>query len=371
MIKKIRPILTFAKIDIRRLFRDKVGIFFVFFFPLIFLLVFGGLFGRDGEVSFSVAVLNHSESQFATQFEQQLKDNEIFNVNEEITNGDIEVALESMSRGEIDASIVLPEDFGQTDPATGIPRGNADVIYDRGNEQAGVTLGSILESVFADINADLVPTDTPFTLSVEPTEAEGLSTLDFLFAGLLGFSILSLGIFGPTTVFPRMKEKGILRRYHTTPIRVWQYFAGNVMSNAFIGLSAVAFMFVVALVVFNVSMRGDYLSLALLTILGTIVMFGVGLAAGGWAKNENQAAPLANLIAFPMMFLSGVFFPRFLMPDWLATISGFFPLTPFIDGLRLIITEGKTILEIGPEIGLLAIWAVVIYTVAFKVFRWE
>lgn len=370
-MNKLRPVLTFAKIDIRRLFRDKVGIFFVFLFPLIFLLVFGGLFGRDdGEVSFNIALFNHSDSKFAEEFAQQIEDNEIFTIkNDEVkTEAD---AREEMSRGSVDAMIILPAGFGDVSPDTQLPGGQAEVIYDRGNEQAGVTLGSILDSIFTDINAGLVQTQTPFTLSVEPTATEGLTSLDFLFSGLLGFTILSLGVFGPTTVFPRMKEKGILRRYHTTPIRPWQYFAGNVLSNSVIGLLAVAFMFAAAKIFFSVSMRGDYLSLAILVVLGTIVLFGVGLAAGGWAKNENQAAPLAQLIAFPMMFLSGVFFPRFLMPEWLQTISNIFPLTPLIDGLRLIVTEGRTILDLGAEVGLLAIWGIVIYIVAFRVFRWE
>lgn len=369
MKKQLLPILTFAMIDIRRLFRDKVGIFFVFVFPLIFLLVFGGIFGRDQDVSFNIAVLNHSQTDFAVSFEEQLQENEVFTVSEDIATPP--EAEEEMNRGSLDAVITLPEDFGATDESAGYPTGSAEVLYDRGNEQAGVTLGSILESIFADINAELVPVEIPFTVAVQPTDAEGLTTLDYIFSGLLGFTILSLGVFGPTTVFPRMKAKGVLRRYHTTPIRVWQYFAANVLSNSFIGLLAVAFMFVVALAVFNVNMRGDYLSLAVLTVFGTVVLFGVGLAAGGWAKNENQAAPLANLIAFPMMFLSGVFFPRFLMPEWLQSVSDFLPLTPLIDGLRLIITEGKTLFEIGPELAMLGGWFVVIYWVAFKVFRWE
>ena len=369
MKKALLPVLTFAAIDIKRLFRDKVGIFFVFVFPLIFLLVFGGLFGRDQDISFNIALLNQSDTEFAADFEEQLNDNEIFSVSEDVTDRD--TALEEMNRGSLDAIVKLPEGFGAIDPEAGFPRGDAEVVYDRGNEQAGVTLGSIMESIFADINAELVPVDTPFTVSVDTTEIEGLTTLDYIFSGLLGFTILSLGVFGPTTVFPRMKEKGILRRYHTTPIRVWQYFAGNVLSNSFVGLLAVATMFIVALLLFNVNMRGDYLSLALLAMFGTVVLFGVGLAAGGWAKNENQAAPLGNLVAFPMMFLSGVFFPRFLMPEWLQTVSDFLPLTPLIDGLRLIITEGKTLLEIGPELAMLGGWLVVIYLVAFRVFRWE
>ena len=95
------------------------------------------------------------------------------------------------------------------------------------------------------------------------------------------------------------------------------------------------------------------------------------MAIGGWAKNENQAAPVAQIVVFPMIFLSGAFFPRFLMPEVLQTISSFLPLTPIIDGARLIITEGKTIFEIAPQVGLLAAWAAVIYLIAFRVFRWE
>ncbi len=369
MRTKLLPVITFARIDIKRLFRDKVGIFFVFIFPLIFLFVFGGLFGRDSDVSFNIALMNNSSSEFATEFIERLEENEIFNINSEVT--DLDEATEQMRRGSIDAVITLPEGFGDIEEGRGYPSGNLEIMYDRGSEQAGVTLGSILESVFADINAELVPIETPFTVSVEPSEIEGVTMLGYIFPGLLGFTILSLGIFGPTTVFPRMKEKGILRRYNTTPIRVWQYFAGNVLSNATIGLIAVGIMFVTALLFFDVTMNGDYLSMILLVILGAVVLFGVGLAAGGWAKNENQAAPLANLIAFPMMFLSGVFFPRFIMPEWLQLVSDFFPLTPFIDGLRMIITEGSSIMQIGPEVAMLFGWLVIIYAIAFKVFRWE
>jgi ABC-2 type transport system permease protein len=106
-------------------------------------------------------------------------------------------------------------------------------------------------------------------------------------------------------------------------------------------------------------------------MLGIITMFGFGLAIGAWAKNENQAAPLTNLMSFPLMFLSGVFFPRFLMPEWLQSVTYYLPLTPIIDGLRLITAEGKSLLDIGPQIGLTALWAVVIYLIAIRLFRWQ
>lgn len=369
MYKKILPIITFAKIDIRRLFRDKVAIFFTFVFPLIFLFVFGGLFGKNNDISFNIALINKSESDFSKSFAADLKKDGVLKVKEDVTT--VDGAKELMNRGELDAAIILPKEFGNLKSGTTFPSGQAEILYDQSNQQAGQTLGSILESVFKEINSKFVQVQTPFTVKTTSTATSGLTQFDFIFAGLLGFSILSLGIFGPTSVFPKLKQRGVLRRYHTTTLKVWQYFTGNVLSNVFVGILSVSTMFIVALTVFDLNMRGDYLSLLLLVIMGTIVLFGVGLAVGGWAKNENQAAPLANLVAFPMMFLSGTFFPRFLMPTWLQNVSDLLPLTPVIDGARLIITEGKTVFELLPQFGLLAAWGLIIYFIAFRVFRWE
>jgi ABC-2 type transport system permease protein len=100
-------------------------------------------------------------------------------------------------------------------------------------------------------------------------------------------------------------------------------------------------------------------------------MFGFGMAIAGWAKDDIQAAPLANIISFPMLFLSGSFFPRFLMPEWIQKISYYLPLTPIIDGLRRITTEGAGLFDLGTEFLVIAIWSIVIYAVASMVFRWE
>jgi ABC-2 type transport system permease protein len=369
MKTSLHTVWTFARIDIKRTFRDKVALFFVFLFPLIFLFVFGGLFGGNNEMSFKVAMLNNSQTEFARGFVDQAATTKVLEIDNAITTR--EQAEERLKRSEIDAAIILPETFGQIVDNQEFPSGEAVVLYSPNNEQAGQTLSAVLSSVFDEINAEFVSTDVPFTVRIESTATASQSRFDYTFAGLLGFSILSLGIFGPTSVFPQLKKQGVLRRYHTTTLRVWQLFVANVISTAFTGILSVALLFVAALTVFDLNMNGDYASLIAMVVLGVTVLFGIGLAVGGWAKNENQAAPLANLITFPMMFLSGTFFPRFLMPDWLQTASGFLPLTPVIDGLRLIVSEGKTILELGPQVALLAGWAVIIYVIAFRVFRWE
>jgi len=203
------------------------------------------------------------------------------------------------------------------------------------------------------------------------TQAPSLNRFDYTFSGLLGFSILGLGVFGPVNVFPELKKQGILRRFHTTPLRVWQYFVANVISQGFVGLFAIAALFISSVAFFHLHMKGSYLTFILFVLLSIFTIYGIGLALGGWAKNERQAAPLSNLVTFPMLFLSGTFFPRYLMPEWLQTVSGYLPLTPVVDGIRLIVTEGKGFLDVLPQMGLLLGWSVIIYLIAFRVFSWE
>jgi ABC-2 type transport system permease protein len=369
MRKKLFTVFIFTKINTRRFFRDKLAIFFTIAFPLIFLFVFGGIFGNSGDATFNVGLINQSKSEFSEKYVKQTKKSDFLKVDKDIKT--LKQAKDSMSRGELDAAIVLPEDFGIVDAEKGFPTGNAKVFYSQNNEQAGQTLTSVLTGQFQGINAQFVKQQTPFTVKSKQTNDKGLSSFDYIFSGLLGFSIIGIGIFGPMNVFPELKKQGILRRFHTTTLRVWQYFLSNVISQGIIGLVAFAIQFAVAILVFNLKVVGNPFELALFLVLGTVTILGIGLALGGWAKNERQVAPLGNIIVFPMMFLSGTFFPRFLMPEWLQNISAFIPLTPIIDGIRLIATEGKHLWEIGPQLGLIGIWLVIIYVIAFRVFRWE
>lgn len=367
--KAILPITTYVKIDVKRLFRDKVAIFFVFLFPLLFLFVFGSIFRGDNEVSFRVVLLNQSDTQFASQFEKQIKDNKIFKVDQDVHS--LDKAKEKMNRGQADATIILPKEFGAVQKGQSYPSGQAQILYDQNNQSAGTTLTSVMDGIFKGVNAKFVNTPTPFTVKAESTATKGLSQFDYTFTGIMGFTLLTMGIYGPTSVFPRLKQRGALRRFHLTTVKVWQYFTGNVISNAFVALLSVAAMFVAAITIFDLNMRGNYLNLAVVVIMGVVLLFGIGLAIGGWARTENQAAPLAQIATLPMMFLSGVFFPTFLMPEMLQKITQFIPLTPIIDSLRRIVTENASLLDLGPQIGIMVGWTIIIYIIAFRVFRWE
>ena len=356
--------VTFTK----RFFRDPVALFFTFLFPLLFLFVFGALNRNSDDISFNVALINQSKTQFAEDFVKQAKEQKTIKINEEVTTFDD--ARERLGRGELDSILELPADFGKVNEK-GLPSGKAVVYFEESSPQGGQTFASIMQSVIDGINANLVPQEKPFAVETKSTSTANLSPFDYVFSGLLGFTILSLGIFGMANGFPVDKKAGILRRLRASPLTAAQLIMATALEYLVIGILSVIMMMVVGMMVFGFEMRGDYVSFSIFTILGIIMLFGFGLAIGGWAKNENQSAPLSNLVAFPMMFLSGTFFPRFLMPEWLQNISDYLPLSPIIDGLRYIMTEGKVLWELGPELAIIGVWTLVIYAVAIKAFRWE
>jgi ABC-2 type transport system permease protein len=367
--KSLYTVSTLVRINTKRFFRDKLAIFFTVIFPLIFLFVFGGLNSGNSDVSFRVGLVNESDTAFAKEFVKQSKDSKILKVDPDINS--LEAAKDKMTKSQLDATIVLPESFGAVKDGARTPSGEAKIVYTSNNQQSATALSSILDAQFKAINSKFVNTDVPFSVKSEQLNERSLSPFDYTFAGLLGFAIIGMGIFGPVNVFPELKKMGILRRLSTTPLRVWQYFLATMIGQAIIGLLSLAIMFAVATMVFDLKVVGNYFELTLFLVLGIIAILGIGLALGGWAKNERQAAPLSNIIVFPMMFLSGTFFPRFLMPDWLQRISDLLPLTPVIDGIRLIATEGAHLTDIGLQLGMIAAWTVVIYAIAFRVFRWE
>lgn len=360
-------IWTLCKTLTKRYFRDPVALFFTLVFPLIFLLVFGAM-SRTTSVSFNIVVINNSDTKFAAEFANQIKENDVFKIKNGVKTFD--QAKEKMGRGELDSIIELPAGFGELNDS-GVPQGKTIVYYQEAKPDTGQTVASVMQQILNGINEELTGSTDPLAVEQKATKTTNLTRFDYTLAGIVGFSILSLAVFGMANGFPADKKSGSLRRLRATPLRASQLILATALEYLLIGMLTVIVMFAVALTMFDFNMRGSYLTLAAFALIGIFSLFGFGMAIGGWAKNENQSAPLSNLVAFPMMFLSGVFFPTFLMPEWLQSISHFLPLTPIIEGIRLIITENASLLALGPQFAIIGAWTVAIYTIAFRVFRWE
>jgi ABC-2 type transport system permease protein len=367
--RQLITVAVFTKLNTRRFLRDRLAQFFAILFPLIFLVVFGSLSKGNNNVTFDVAVINKSHTAYSEQFDKSLRSSNTFKVSQ--SSNTMASAQNQLEKSQIDGIIYLPANFGRIEKGHNYPTGQVQIIYSENSTATGQTLIAVLQGYVKSVNSKYVSIATPLTVAGKELNQKSLSSFDYTFAGLLGFSIIGIGIFGPVNVFPELKKQGILRRLHTTPLKVWQYFLATMLSQSITGIIAVAIQFIVATTFFGLKVDGNYLEILIFTILSIFMILGIGLAIGGWARNERQAAPLSNIVVFPMLFLSGTFFPRFDMPIWLQHITNFLPLTPVIDGLRQLTTEGKSLLDIGPQLGLMAVWFVIIYAIAFRSFKWE
>ena len=114
-----------------------------------------------------------------------------------------------------------------------------------------------------------------------------------------------------------------------------------------------------------------FFEMLLLCLFGLIVFMGFGFVVSGIAKTESTIPPMANIVTLPQFLLAGTFFPIDVFPGWLQPICKVLPLTYLNDALRKVAFEGLHLWNLGPQVLILSIWGIAVYTLAVKVFRWE
>jgi ABC-2 type transport system permease protein len=197
-----------------------------------------------------------------------------------------------------------------------------------------------------------------------------LGYIDFLVPGILGLTLMQLGLFSVSFGFVQLKRTGALRRLFATPTSPAYFLAAQVTSRLIIGLTQVLVLLGVGLW-FGLHLVGSIFLLLAISLLGSIIFLAIGFSIAGWAKNEDQAAPLANLVSLPMTFLSGVFFSRDAMPAFLRTITDYLPLTYLNHALRSVTNDGVGVGAISGDLLGMAVWAVIAFFLAVRLFRWE
>ncbi len=207
-------------------------------------------------------------------------------------------------------------------------------------------------------------------VTFESVASRDLGYIDFLVPGIVGMTVMQLGIFGVAFGFVQLKRTGALRRLFATPTSPAYFLSAQVASRLVLGYVQVVILIGIG-IWFGLQMFGDYATLVVIVLIGSAIFLAVGFAIAGWAKNEDQAAPVANLVSLPMMFLSGVFFPREAMPDVLASVTQYMPLTYVNEALRAVVNEGAGLLSLGPQLLGMGVWVVITFVLAVRMFRWE
>ncbi len=199
----------------------------------------------------------------------------------------------------------------------------------------------------------------------------GSRYIDFLLPGILGLNLMGTGIWGIGYSIVNSRLKKTLKLMVATPMRKSDYLLAQMFSRFIFLVVEVVVILVFGVVAFHVPIRGSIALLACITVFGTLCFGGMGLLVAARAKTLEAANGLMNLVMVPMWLLSGVFFSSERFPKAVQPLIQALPLTALNNALRAVMLEGRGVAAVGAWLGILAVWAVVSFSVALKIFRWQ
>jgi ABC-2 type transport system permease protein len=199
----------------------------------------------------------------------------------------------------------------------------------------------------------------------------GSRYIDFLIPGLLGFNLMSSGMWGVGFVLVEMRVGKLIKRFTATPMSRTHFLLSFVLVRALFLLGELPLLLAFAYWVFDVPIRGSLLLIAGLSTLGSLVFAGMGLLVGSRAKNTQTVAGLVNLVTLPMAICSGVFFSSGRFPEVIQPVIKMLPLTAVIESVRAVMLDGAGLAAVARQITLLLAWGAVTFILALKLFRWQ
>jgi ABC-type multidrug transport system permease subunit len=200
---------------------------------------------------------------------------------------------------------------------------------------------------------------------------KGVRYVDWLVPGIIGMNMLFSCMFGVGFVIVRYRKNGVLKRMKATPVTPLTFISAQMVSRFFIVLFTSIIVFTGTNIFLHFVVNGSYLLLLLITVLAIFCMISLGLIFAARLKSEELASGLMNLVTFPMMIFSGVFFSLEGTPQIMQNAAKLFPLTHFIEAARAVMIDGAGLVQILPNIVVLGGMTVLFLLVASIFFRWE
>jgi len=324
-------------------------------FPLMFLVLFGGIFTFDSTTKLDVVQVGDVSLVDSLPAGAREAFDDTFEITE---SDDLAAAVAEVRKGDADAAIEMQGDtlvahYTQTDQV-----------------KAAVTQGTL--RAFVD-GANVAASGEPptFEFRAEQVEDESLEPIQFVTPGLLGWAIAMSASFGAAATLQGWRKSKLLRRLQLAPVPARTIVGARVLVTVLIALVQTAIFLGLGFFAFGLQLNGWWwLSIPLL-VVGTLCFMSLGLLAGAVARTTEGAVNMANFLVLPMAFLSGSFFPLDAAPDWLQAISQALPLRHLNDGMLDLMVRGE-----GPEatvapLLILTAFTVVMTALAARLFRWD
>jgi len=332
---------TFAifKAITRNWLRSRSGLFFSFLFPVMFLLVFGSVFGNVNTSGYTLSIQNKdtcpsSPTCLSLNFITALNSTKIIKVNGQILQSSANVTsfIQSHSSffGGSPRVLIIPDGFA-ANLSKGFPVKLAYISSPA--DQLGPVVGGVISDVANTFNFQIAGARQLVGLSYVSSSIRQLKNVDFYVPGLIAAFMMTNGVIGLTSIASEFRRSGVTKRLSATPLRKFEWILGNVLSQAVLAILLAFLMIVLAKGLYQSNVTIDIYTIVGL-MAGALLFSGIGMTLAGVVKDPEAASGLGNAIAFPMMFLSGTYWPVEIMPSFLQSFARVLPLTYFSDGLR-------------------------------------
>jgi ABC-2 type transport system permease protein len=336
--------------------RDRGALIFTILIPVLFLVLFGSVYKSSSSPKVTVievgrvALLDQAEAAAPRQLGQLLT----------ITRArSLAAALGDVRKGNSDAAV---QEQG----------GRLLVHYSIADQTTAGVVQSVFSSIVEQANQAASGGKAAYHLQTAQVEDKSLKAIQYLAPGLLGWAIASGGAFGAAITLVTWRKDKLLRRLRLAPVSTASIVLARVGVSVVIALVQLAvFLAIATTPYFGLKLTASWWMAIPVVIAGTLAFMAIGLLVGSFAKTQQSATSIANLIILPMAFLGGAFIPLDFAPAWIRDVSYALPLRYLVTGMQDVMARGEGPAAALPAIGILVGLAAVLSLVAVRVFRWD
>jgi len=313
--------------------RSKVGAFFMFVFPILLILLFGSIFGQQAAATIDLPVQDLDGSATSRLFLSVLNNTTVVRTTMISPGVDLGTHIRQNS---LPVALRIPTGFEQEVLASlasnGSTRVNLTLYGDPSRSSFTIAFG-VLNAVADQMSFALAGARPVIGIETESVASPSFRYIDFFLPGVIGMTVMTNAMFTMTTLVAEYRTRRYFKLLATTTLGKGEWLASKIIWFSIALIASLFASVAVGIAVFGVQARIDALALAFI-VAGAFLFTSLGMLLGAWVKDAESGAAVANAVGFPMMFISGSFFPLESMPAFLRAVAQAFPLTYLNNGLR-------------------------------------
>jgi ABC-2 type transport system permease protein len=366
--------LTLAQLRIFA--RNRQVLFFSLLFPVLLMIMLGSFVGKGSGVSLDTVVVDRDGTPASRSLFAALKAQASLRAE---TGADEAQALDALKKGDKQFVIVIPQGYGAqiaaSAPSASAPSASApgklEVYYDETNANTANIGLAVIGQIVDGVSKSITQYKPAVTIESKGVRSLNLKYIDFLVPGIVAMMIMSNNLNGVAGQISSWRERGVLRRMQSTPLRAPTFIAAQITARLLLNGVQAVIVLLIGNLVFHTQVNGSWWLLLLFVVLGTLAFMAIGFIIAGLAKTPESAGPIAGVLSFPLMFLGGVFFPIGSMPAAFQAVVKLLPITHLTTALRQVMNVGAGFAELWPQAALLGGWMIAAFIAASFTFRWD